>query len=254
MKGNVGTDLESRLWGGAEDYFRARIFIRRLPRCCKHWQGMSTLWFALFCWWKKNSSSPSQSRFSTFCWHRSYKFPPLSENPPVLRKLLMMRYTVSEQNRQKVRWYKAILSKISMTAKWVSRAQDDSTFNPTITVKGNAWRYIGALVPPRHIRRPYTSVYVQHTDEVQWATIRGTNASQNLSQSVLIDVWFAITQASSYAQTFQSLRAWEGRHSPDIYKIFIHAGKRSASEHARKLNAPNLLNCRQSSWERTTGK
>ena len=119
-------------------------------------------------------STPSNPKFRNCCQKGKFKFPPLSEVPNVLRVLLTGLDTVSREFRKKIRFYNIVLSMASVNAQWVNRAPDNLEFNPTMTVQGRVYHYLGALIPPKRIKPSYASVYVHDTDEVERATIRGT--------------------------------------------------------------------------------
>lgn len=60
----------------------------------------------------------------------------------------------------------------------------------------------------------YNSVCIQGLDEVERATINGSNVSRHPSQGVLVDTGAAIMQSTLYPQRFQSLQDWAQQDIP----------------------------------------
>lgn len=148
-------------------------------------------------------------KFSAILSKILYQFPAwkfyvtlLSRVLSILRELLTRSDTVSRQFCQKMRLYNAVCSTVSMTANWVSRALDKSVRNPTMTVKGKVYHNLGALISPQKIKHSCASVYVYNSNEIERATIKGSNVGQQLIQDILIDLGTVITHSNTYAQTF----------------------------------------------------
>lgn len=182
--------------------------------------------------------APSDPSFSTCCQRRPFKFPPRSEVSMVLRELLTRSGTDARQFRGALPAFNAVLFMTSMTANYVKTGQDSSKLNPTMTVQGEVYNFIGASIPPQTIKYSYASAHAHDTEKVQRAAIRQSNVSQNLAQNILIYPQSAITQTNVYLQTFQSFCEWAQKDTPDIYKMVSHADKRPASEPARGCNTP----------------
>lgn len=157
----------------------------------------------------------------TCCQHGKFKLRSLFLIETILFVLLTRSDLVSRQFRQKVRLYTAVMSMASVTASWVTRAQDNFAFDPTLIGKGKLYHYFGVLIPPQQIKHSYVSVYVYDTSKIEKATIRGSNVSQQPNQDILIDFGAAITQSNTYDQTFQGLHEWAQQDSPDDYNMII---------------------------------
>lgn len=59
-----------------------------------------------------------------------------------------------------------------MAAHLVSRAQNNTAFNPTVIVQGTVYFYLGALSPPQHMKDSYVSVYFSELNKMKRATTR----------------------------------------------------------------------------------
>lgn len=116
----------------------------------------------------------------------------------------------------------------------VNRAQDSLNLNPKVTAQGNVYHYVGAFISTRRINYSYAPAYVQDTEQVERATVRGSNISQHLRQSVLTDFGIVITQTSPYDQMFQCLRKWSQRGTADNQTTVICADERLGSAHDRR--------------------
>ena len=140
--------------------------------------------------------------------------------------------------RKLIRGYNNALSMASVTANWVARGPGSSNFNPTMTVQGRVYHWIGALVPPQHLQPSFLSVYIHDTDFSNQAGIR-RGANPRLNEGLLTRLAATLSQHNPYVQTFESLREWAtGDEAPTQYKMVIHADKRPAAEHVRRYNGP----------------
>lgn len=106
----------------------------------------------------------------------------------LLHQLLTRSDTDAGQFRKGMRAYNTVLSMASKTRNWVSRALESSNFNSTMTAQGEVYRYIGLLFPSQQIEHSYATVYAYDTDEVDRTTIRGSNVSHHINESILIDL------------------------------------------------------------------
>lgn len=102
------------------------------------------------------------------------------------------------------------------------------------------YHYIGELILLQQVKHLNASVYVYSTEGIERATIRASNISKDLSQSILIELGAANAPGNPYAQTFQSLREWVKTDTPGIYSMVIHAANPPASNQARKYNSLEL--------------
>lgn len=182
-------------------------------------------------------SHTSKRRISIRCQHRTFSFQPLSKVHTVLRQLLTTLEILSKQLRPELRSYNAVPSTASMTSNWLNRAKCSCNFNPTMAVRAKIYLYIRELIPHKHRKDFFVTIYVQDTKEIEISTIRGSNAGQYLNQSILVLLGLAISQGNPYARGFQCLRSRAQRESPDIYTMVSHADEGPSTEYTRIYNA-----------------
>lgn len=76
----------------------------------------------------------------------------------------------------------------------MNETQESFNSSSNITAQGIVYHYTDANVPTQQIKQSYDSAYVHATDEIERATIRGSNVSPNQNQGTLIDLAAATSQ------------------------------------------------------------
>lgn len=179
--------------------------------------------------------------FSTCCGKGKVSFVALSDSPALLQGLLTEGGSRARQFRRNLRAYNNVLSMASVVAKWVSRGPGPSTFNPTITMQGRMYHYIGALLPSQGRSPAFASVYIHDTDYATQSRTR-LNAAPQLDEALLAELAEMLHGRNPYVQTFLSMREWatsdDGANAPAPYQMVIHADRRPSNEHVRRYNGP----------------
>ncbi|CDF40970.1 ATP dependant DNA helicase PIF1 [Chondrus crispus] len=128
----------------------------------------------------------------------------------------------------------------SVVAKWVNRGPGPSNFNPTMTMQGGMYHYMGPMMPSEGRAPSYASVYIHDTDyATQTRTRLGT--SRQLEEALMTQLTHMLHECNPYVQTFLCMREWaQSPHNncPATYQMVIHADRRPSHEHVRRYNGP----------------
>ncbi len=191
---------------------------------------------------RKKGSSVTNPLFSRCCQGGAISAGdiPLQKDPPaLLRTLLTGEESRSKNFRRNIVRYNNALCMASVHARWVTRGQGKSSFNPTATLQGRVHHFLGALEPAPGKRPAFLSVYIHDPDLEVQSRIRTQNVA-GVEGTVLKELTRMLMGCNSYVQTFLSLQdiVNEGA-ATDRYKIVIHADKKPAAEHVRRYNGPS---------------
>lgn len=74
---------------------------------------------------------------------------------------------------------------VSITTNWVDLALDRTALRSRMTAQGNVYHYSGASILPHEIDRFYYCDCSHDKTDVERATVRGSNASQQLRYIIL---------------------------------------------------------------------
>ncbi|CDF32173.1 unnamed protein product [Chondrus crispus] len=128
----------------------------------------------------------------------------------------------------------------SVVAKWVNRGPGPSNFNPTMTMQGGMYHYMGPMMPSEGRAPSYASVYIHDTDyATQTHTRLGT--SRQLEEALMTQLTHMLHECNPYVQTFLCMREWAQspqNNCPATYQMVIHADRRPSHEHVRRYNGP----------------
>ncbi|CDF38639.1 unnamed protein product [Chondrus crispus] len=128
----------------------------------------------------------------------------------------------------------------SVVAKWVNRGPGPSNFNPTMTMQGGMYHYMGPMMPSEGRAPSYASVYIHDTDyATQTRTRLGT--SRQLEEALMTQLTHMLHECNPYVQTFLCMREWAQspqNNCPATYQMVIHADRRPSHEHVRRYNGP----------------
>ena len=149
-----------------------------------------------------STSSRRKPKFGNCCANGKYKPPPLPQCPEPLNTLLQAQTAEGRHFRKNIRMYNNVLSMASVKAQWVRLGPGTSNFNPTMTVQGNMYHLIGAMVPPQGIEPAYLSVYIHDTDCARQTDAR-QRVSKDLRPEILNGLAEMLNDNNSYVQSFQ---------------------------------------------------
>lgn len=108
-------------------------------------------------------SSARRPLFSECCGQNKLSFPLLPDPPEPLKQLLTGQDTRATRFRRHIRAYNNALCLASVGANWVSRGPGRSTFNPTMTLQGRIYHYMGPLRAAETRSPAFLSVYIHDT-------------------------------------------------------------------------------------------
>ncbi|CDF35745.1 ATP dependant DNA Helicase Pif1 [Chondrus crispus] len=128
----------------------------------------------------------------------------------------------------------------SVVAKWVNRGPGTSNFNPTMTMQGDMYHYMGPMMPSEGRAPSYASVYIHDSD---YATHTRTTLgnSRRLEEALMTQLTHMLHECNPYVQTFLCMREWAQsphNNTPAAYQMVIHADRRPSHEHVRRYNSP----------------
>ncbi|CDF36294.1 unnamed protein product [Chondrus crispus] len=153
------------------------------------------------------SSSAARPIFSTCCGKGKLSLPLLPDPPALLRSLLIDDTPRACSFRKNIRAYNVALSMASVVAKWVNRGPGPSNFNPTMTMQGGMYHYMGPMMPSEGRAPSYASVYIHDTDyATQTRTRLGT--SRQLEEALMMQLTHMLHECNPYVQTFLCMREW----------------------------------------------
>ncbi len=112
---------------------------------------------------RKKTSSYINLKFSGCCSNgliASQIVPRFSETPEILKQLLSQSTPDSRSFRRKIRKYNRSLAMASVTSNRITPNLRNSCFNPTLTIQGRLYYFIGPLNPSEGLRPMYSSVYI----------------------------------------------------------------------------------------------
>ncbi len=163
----------------------------------------------------------------------------LQDQPSLLRELLTGSTPREKRLRKSIVKYKNALCMASVHANWVSRGEGQSGFNPTVTVQGRIYHFLGALQPAPGRRPAFLSVYIHDTNFEVQSELRSQNFA-GVDRALLTRLASMLNQHNTYVQSIMSLHELARDNSPTArYKIVIHADKRPANEHVRRYSGPS---------------
>ena len=184
-------------------------------------------------------SSTTSPRFGNCCEGGKVLFSPSTDPPALLRQLLTGTTPRDRRFRKDIRAYNNALSMGSVTAKWVNRGPGTSAFNPTITMHGRIYHYLGAMMPPVGRGPSFLSVYIHDTDYTEQTQHR-MNAACRLDANLMQELTAILHDVNPYVHTFRSLREWAtGDQTPEQYRMVIHADRRPSEAHRGRYNGPS---------------
>ena len=186
------------------------------------------------------SSSAARPIFSPCCGKGKLSLPLLPDPPALLRSLLTDDTPRSRLFRKNIRAYNSELSMASVVAKWVNRGPGPSNFNPTMTMQGGMYHYMGPMMPAKGRAPSYVSVYIHDTDYVTQTRTR-LGSSRRLEEALMTQLTHMLHECNPYVQKFLCMREWaQSAHNntPAAYQMVIHADRRPSHEHVRRYNGP----------------
>ncbi|CDF38585.1 ATP dependant DNA helicase [Chondrus crispus] len=185
------------------------------------------------------SSSAARPMFSTCCGKGKLSLPLLTDPPALLRSLLIDDTPRACRFRKNIRAYNSALSMASVVAKWVNRGPGTSNFNPTMTMQGEMYHYMGPMMPSEGRAPSFASVYIHDTDYGTQTRTRLGGASTRLEDTLLMQLTHMLHECNPYVQTVLSMREWAQSPQPNTpapYQMVIHADRRPSHEHVRRYN------------------
>ncbi|CDF41005.1 unnamed protein product, partial [Chondrus crispus] len=184
------------------------------------------------------SSSAARPIFSTCCGKGKLSLPLLPDPPALLRSLLIDDTPRARSFRKNIRAHNVALSMASVVTEWVNRGPGPSNFNPTMTMQGGMYHYMGPMMPSEGRAPSYASVYIHDTEyATQTRTRLGT--SRQLEEALMTQLTHMLHECNPYVQTFLCMREWaQSPHNncPATYQMVIHADRRPSHEHVRRYN------------------
>ncbi|CDF36188.1 ATP dependant DNA helicase PIF1 [Chondrus crispus] len=184
------------------------------------------------------SSSAAGPMFSTCCEKGKLSLPLLTDPPALLRSLLIDDTQRSRRFRKNIRAYNAALSMASVVAKWVNRGPGSSNFNPTMTMQGEMYHYMGPMMPSEGRVPSYASVYIHDTAYATQMRTRLGNSTR-LEEALMTQLTHMLHECNPYVQTFLCMREWAQsphNNTPVAYQMVNHADRRPSHEHVRRYN------------------
>ncbi|CDF40018.1 unnamed protein product [Chondrus crispus] len=160
------------------------------------------------------SSSAARPMFSTCCKKGKLSLPLLPDPPALLRSLLIDDTQRSRRFRKNIRAYNAALSMASVVAKWVNRGPGPSNFNPTMTMQGEMYHYMGPMMPSEGRVPSYASVYIHDTDYATQTSTRLGNSTR-LEEALIMQLTHMLHECNPYVQTVLSMREWAQSPQPN---------------------------------------
>ena len=128
----------------------------------------------------------------------------------------------------------------SVVAKWVKRGPGASNFNPTMTIQGEMYHYMGPMMPAEGRAPSYASVYIHDTDYATQTRTR-LGSSRQLEEALMTQLTHMLHECNPYVHTFLCMREWAQpahNNTPAAYQMVIHADGRPSHEHVRRYNGP----------------
>ncbi|CDF39089.1 ATP dependant DNA helicase [Chondrus crispus] len=186
------------------------------------------------------SSPAARPICSTCCGKGKLSLPLLPDPPALLRSLLIDDNPRARRFRNNIRAYNAALSMASVVAKWENRRPGPSNFNPTMTMQGGMYHYMGPMMPSEGRRPCFASVYSHDTDYAT-QTRTGLGTSRRLEEALMTQLTHMLHECNPYVQTFLCMREWAQfphNNTPATYQMVIHADRRPSHEHVRRHNGP----------------
>ncbi|CDF40386.1 ATP dependant DNA helicase [Chondrus crispus] len=187
------------------------------------------------------SSSAARPMFSTCCGKGKLSLPLLTYLPALLRSLLIDDTPRARRFRKNIRAYNSALSMASVVAKWVNKGPGTSNFNPTMTMQGEMYHYMGPMMPSEGRAPSFASVYIHDTDYGTQTRTRLGGASTRLEDTLLMQLTHMLHECNPYVQSVLSMREWAQSPQPNTlapYQMVIHADRRPSHEHVRRYNGP----------------
>ncbi|CDF38180.1 ATP dependant DNA helicase PIF1 [Chondrus crispus] len=122
----------------------------------------------------------------------------------------------------------------------VSRGPGSSNFNPTMTMQGEIYHYMGPMMPSEGRVPSYGPVYIHDTDYATQTRTRLGNSTR-LEEALMTQLTHMLHECNPYVQTFLCMREWAQsphNNTPAAYQMVIHADRRPSYEHVRRYNGP----------------
>ncbi len=113
---------------------------------------------------------------------------------------------------------------------WVSRGEGQSSFNPTVTIQGGIYHFLGALEPAPGTRPAFCLCTIKTQNLTNYPSSDLSRAGREL----FTNLGSILHQNNTNVQSFMSLHELARYNVPtDRYKIIIYADKRHAKGHVR---------------------
>ncbi|CDF39898.1 ATP dependant DNA helicase PIF1 [Chondrus crispus] len=128
----------------------------------------------------------------------------------------------------------------SVVAKWVNRGPGPSNFNPTMTMQGETYHYMGPMMPSEERVPSYASIYIHDTAYATQTRTRLGNSTR-LEEALMTQLTHMLHECNPYVQTFLCMREWAQsphNNTPVAYQMVNHADRRPSYEHVRRYNGP----------------
>ncbi|CDF33589.1 Putativ ATP dependant DNA helicase [Chondrus crispus] len=161
------------------------------------------------------SSSAARPMFSTCCGKGKLSLPLLTDPPALLRSLLIDDTPRARRFRKNIRAYNSALSMASVVAKWVNRGPGTFNFNPTMTMQGEMYHYMGPMMLSEGRAPSFASVYIHDTDYGTQTRTRLGGASTRLEDTLLMQLTHMLHECNPYVQTVLSMREWAQSPQPN---------------------------------------
>ena len=142
------------------------------------------------------SSSAPRPMFSTCCGKGKLSIPFLPDRPALLRSLLIDYTQRSRRFRKNNRVYNSMLCMASVVAKWVNRGPGLSNFNPTMTMQGEMYHYMGPMMPSDARAPSYASDYIHDTDYATQTRTR-LRGSRRLEEALMTQLTHMLHECNS---------------------------------------------------------
>lgn len=119
----------------------------------------------------------------------------------------------------------------------MSLVSGGSSLNPTMTVHGLVYHFLGVIVPPTDLWPSFLSLHIHDTDLVTKGDVRAA-FMPNLNSGLLAQLTYMLHECIHYDQFFSALWDWAPLvNALNSYRMIIHSGKRSAIKHVSQYNS-----------------
>lgn len=181
----------------------------------------------------KRTTSPKYDnyKFSSCFANASVAIIPRQELSSDIRRFLTEDSAKDRHPRQNLRSYNTVMSMGSVTASCVWQDPQSFTFNPTYTLHGRTYHYVGALSPPSSLYPAFLSAHIPETNFLSQTEQRELSMPQLCSQLVM-ELTAMLHDVSPYVQTSALLQEWATtEEAPDNFCMIVHENHRSRAEH-----------------------